>query len=154
MMTDTQIIDAILAREGGYSERPNDPGGPTNWGITQAELAIVRGRAVSPAEVKALPEEEARQIYLRAAVVDTAVNFGITGATKMLQAALGVAPDGLFGPQSVGALKIANPALLAYRIVRTRVLHRASRVALDPSQMEFLAGWLSRDISLIAPNGG
>ena len=165
-MTDSDIIAAIIAREGGYVDNPADAGGPTNFGITQQVLAEFLGRAVSPTEVRAITEAQAAAIYqsryitqsgfdqitdpaLRAAVVDTAVNFGVTGATKMLQSAVGVTPDGLLGPRSVEAIAAANAPSLLLRIVRARVMHRASYVKSDPSQLQFLAGWLSRDLSLL-----
>jgi lysozyme family protein len=49
--------------EGGYVNNPNDSGGPTNYGITQATLARYRGKAVNAADVKALTKKEARLIY-------------------------------------------------------------------------------------------
>ena len=34
-MTKDEIFNAILEKEGGYVNHPDDKGGPTNWGITQ-----------------------------------------------------------------------------------------------------------------------
>ena len=34
-MTIDQLIDDVIAREGGYSDHPADRGGPTRWGITE-----------------------------------------------------------------------------------------------------------------------
>lgn len=89
-------FDAALALtlhwEGGYSDNRADPGGATNFGVTRATLARVRGRAVSKVEVKALTKAEAATIYrhlywdkiggdnlpagLDCAVFDCAVNSG------------------------------------------------------------------------------
>ena len=30
------LIDVLIAREGGFVDHPADKGGPTRWGITQA----------------------------------------------------------------------------------------------------------------------
>jgi hypothetical protein len=53
----------LLAHEGGYSDHPADPGGPTKFGIT---LAVYR-RCVNPdataADIRALPAETAKTIY-------------------------------------------------------------------------------------------
>lgn len=35
-MNKEEIFNAILDKEGGYVNHPDDRGGPTNWGITQA----------------------------------------------------------------------------------------------------------------------
>lgn len=35
-MTKDDIFNAILGKEGGYVNHPDDKGGPTNWGITQS----------------------------------------------------------------------------------------------------------------------
>ena len=34
-MNKDEIFNAILEKEGGYVNHPDDKGGPTNWGITQ-----------------------------------------------------------------------------------------------------------------------
>ena len=35
-MDPTDLIDAVIDREGGYVDHPADPGGATRWGITAA----------------------------------------------------------------------------------------------------------------------
>lgn len=39
-MTKDEIFNAILGKEGGYVNHPDDKGGPTNWGITQAVARV------------------------------------------------------------------------------------------------------------------
>lgn len=65
----TDNIDALIARvierEGGYSNNPNDNGGPTKYGITLATLHGWRQAPVSAADVQSLTTSEAAQIYRR-----------------------------------------------------------------------------------------
>ena len=97
-MTDSEIIDGILAHEGGFVNHPTDRGGPTNFGITQGSLASWRKRDVTYGEMQALTVEEAKAIYrslylkpfdgveadLKPHVVDIAVNSGINRARTLL----------------------------------------------------------------------
>lgn len=52
----------LLAHEGGYSNHPSDPGGPTNFGITLAVYRQYVKRNVTAAEVRAMSAEEAKAI--------------------------------------------------------------------------------------------
>ncbi|USI72719.1 glycoside hydrolase family 108 protein [Sphingomonas morindae] len=102
-MTIDQRIDAVIAREGGYADRPSDRGGPTRYGITQA-VARAHGYAGAMA---ALPRATAAAIYRadywtaprfdlvaqRSAAIagelfDTGVNCGVATAVILLQRAL------------------------------------------------------------------
>lgn len=118
-------IQIVLKHEGGFSEHADDPGGATNMGITRKTLA--RWRRVSPwwtlpvADVRALGEQEARQIYrglfwepsgaakmppgVDLAFFDFAVNSGPSQAGKTLQGLLGVRRDGRIGPVTLQALE-------------------------------------------------
>ena len=64
-MTVDAMIDGILEREGGYVDHPSDPGGRTNWGITE-RVARANGYSGS---MRALPKATAREIYRKQYVV-------------------------------------------------------------------------------------
>jgi uncharacterized protein (TIGR02594 family) len=153
----------VLVLEGGWSDDPLDPGGPTNKGITLADLARERRLAITeqsyPAlltELRQISDQLVRDIYrnrywraarcadLPAALAlmhfDAAVNQGVTGAARMLQRALGVAVDGEIGPITLGAARNCNVAatLEAYAAVRRR------RYRALPTFWRFGRGWLRR----------
>lgn len=110
MKTIDNIITGIIQREGAaYTNRATDKGGPTKYGITQAALARHRKRSVTPEEVAALKESEARAIYMQdyvyapnfdlllpisgpvaVEVIDTGVNMGQEVAATFLQRCLNV----------------------------------------------------------------
>jgi lysozyme family protein len=99
--------DAALARllvhEGGYTNDPRDPGGPTNFGITIHDYRKYVKAGATAADVKAMKVDEAKQIYrekywranglscddLPAGVDDTLfdyrVNSGVGRADKVLR---------------------------------------------------------------------
>ena len=52
-----------LHYEGGFTNNPRDPGGPTNLGVTIATLSHELGRAATIAEVRALTPATATPIY-------------------------------------------------------------------------------------------
>jgi len=59
--------DAALARllqhEGGYTNHPDDPGGPTNFGITIADYRRYAKPDATAADVRAMPVDVAKTIY-------------------------------------------------------------------------------------------
>lgn len=153
-MTDDDILNAILKREGGFVHHPNDRGGPTKYGITQATLGEHRRAYVTVDDMRALTEAEAREIYrarylgkfgaieppaLRGLLVDCAVLHGVGGAARLVQAALGVDPAGI-------AAKVAEiGAQQAYlRVVAARVRFIGRIITADPSQARFAHGWANR----------
>jgi lysozyme family protein len=105
-MKETQIaelVDAVIAREGGFVDHPDDRGGATNWGITEA-VARQNGYA---GPMRKLPRDLAVSIYtqqywqrpgfdkiaqsasiLAAELFDTGINMGTLTATAYLQRAL------------------------------------------------------------------
>ena len=158
-MLEAEIIEEILRREGGYTNHPADKGGPTNFGITQEVLSSWRKRPVSLDEVKALDKNEARTIYkaryidpfsfvtgpkLRALVIDAGVNHGVSRATKWLQEALGVEPDGVVGPKTERAMQMAQSQIVYRVFLRRRIVFYGQIIKNDPSQAVFAEGWMRR----------
>jgi lysozyme family protein len=168
-MTNDDIIDIILKYEGGFTNDPDDRGGPTNFGITADDLGrwISKGGPASADEVRTMNEATARAIYekwyiadpgfnritndvLRLVVVDSGVLFGTPRAMEWLQKVLAVNPDGKFGDQTASALATyAAPAKLARRMLGQRFAAIADIVKNDATQVKFLGGWINRAVSLL-----
>lgn len=116
-------LRVMLGFEGGYVDHPRDPGGATNMGITHRTLAAWRGKAVSKADVRALTQKEAGQIYRERywnvvrgdelpdgfdlVTFDGGVNSGPKRGIQWLQKGLLVKADGGMGPVTIKAASVA-----------------------------------------------
>jgi lysozyme family protein len=161
-VTDAQIIDAIIEREGGFVDHPSDKGGPTKFGITAATLSEHRGGTmVDATDVEHLTIDEARIIYrqrylvrpgfdkvtddnLRALLVDWGVHSGPANAIRGLQRALNVAPDGVLGPITLLALPHLDARKVYAKTLAARARFIAAILQRDESQRVFAAGWINR----------
>ncbi|MEQ1672651.1 MAG: glycosyl hydrolase 108 family protein [Hyphomicrobium sp.] len=95
---------------------------------------IYRARYWQPGSCASLPEAVALMHF------DAAVNHGVGGAIRLLQAALGVAADGEIGPVTLAAARAQDATLI---IERYAELRRARYRAL-PHFWRFGRGWLRR----------
>lgn len=153
----------VLEMEGGFSDDPHDPGGPTNKGITLAVFARHLGidldantRTDLVARLKQVDDATVRSIYagrywqpslagalpppLALMHFDAAVNHGVGGAARLLQRALEVEVDGEIGPVTLSAAQrtpVAH-ALKSYARVRRQ------RYRELPHFWRFGRGWLAR----------
>ena len=150
-------FDKLLGHEGGYVDRPNDPGGETNWGIT---VAVARANGYT-GDMRAMPVSFARQVYrkqywdairaddlppaLRYATFDGAVNSGNAQAVKWLQRAIGAADDGRVGPQTIALARAAHPDAALRRMLAER-LRFMTNLKIWPS---FSRGWARRIADLM-----
>lgn len=163
-----QGLDAALAwlleEEGGWSDHPNDRGGKTMWGITQATYDAWRKKKKRPLQsVAKITKEEARELYeseywkasscdrlpwpISYITFDAAVNSGPSRAVKWTQAGLGVQPDGKVGPNTLSAAQKAvdeGNAQKLLSVVDARLQFLVSLVRKDTSQLVFLLGWMRR----------
>jgi lysozyme family protein len=96
-----EALRRLLAHEGGYTNHPSDPGGPTKFGITIADYRKYVKPASTAADVKAMSVADAKKIYrarywdgqrcndlpagVDYAVFDYGVNSGIGRSGKVLR---------------------------------------------------------------------
>lgn len=139
MKTVEQIAAEIVAREGGYVNDPDDPGGATKYGVTLATLQRLgldktRDGRVDLADVKALTQGDATGIYVehyfrkprlaelpasvQASVFDMYVNAG-SNAVKLLQKLVtqmgfAASDDGVIGPRTILAANRAEASAKGY----------------------------------------
>ncbi len=172
-VSDQEVFEIALAHvlqmEGGYSNDPADPGGPTNKGITLGVFAawhrrVLNGktRAGLIKELKNISDETVRSIYtarywklgrcaelgpaLAVMHFDTCVNHGVTGAIRILQEAVGSEVDGEFGPNTRRAIAKQSVRLTLNRCADIRrKKYRAMK-----HFWRFGRGWLRRVDSTLA----
>jgi lysozyme family protein len=103
-----EALRRLLVHEGGYTNHPSDPGGPTNFGITIHDYRKYVKPSASAADVRAMRLDEAKAIYrtkywdaLRCdalpagvdySVFDYGVNSGIGRSGRVLRRVVGL-PD-------------------------------------------------------------
>ena len=103
-------LSLLLVHEGGYTNHPSDPGGPTNFGITIEDYRRYVKVNATAADVRRMRLDEAKIIYrekywdaqrcdelpagVNYAVFDYGVNSGTGRSGKVLRRMLGL-PDEL-----------------------------------------------------------
>ena len=143
------IAEAIVVREGGYVNDPDDPGGATKFGVTihtmrRLGLDLPGDGAVTSADVRTLTRTEAVRIFieeyfrrprlhwlpepLQASVFDMTVNAGRNGV-KILQrlvTSMGfpATADGVMGPKTRAAVDRAYAAAPHHTVRRGWKPHR------------------------------
>lgn len=153
-------VEHVRREEGGLVDNPDDPGGRTNFGITQRLLD--QARAAYPPEplpllVDNLTWPQAREIYrghfwvalrgdqlplcIALPLLDAAVNSSVPRAAKWLQLALGVPADGWIGMQTISAVRAAEPKRVLNEFFARRAYHYMLQDAIDDT---FGLGWARR----------
>ncbi|HZL30396.1 MAG TPA: glycosyl hydrolase 108 family protein [Pseudolabrys sp.] len=133
-----QALRRLLLHEGGYTNHPDDPGGPTNFGITIYDYRKYVKPGATAADVKAMRLDEAKAIYrakywdaqrcdelpagVDDAVFDYGVNSGIGRSGKVLRRCLDL-PDNtsIVTDAVVAAAKQADAARLVSAICDERL---------------------------------
>jgi len=147
------IMEYVLIFEGGFSDILDDPGGATNFGVTQETYNIYNSKKGLPQKsVKYITLDEVYDCYYRYYYLpagcdtlppaisfvhfDTSVNFGIAGSKRLLLKT--------FKDQEISKLDSLDKQIaLAY--VEVRKNKRYEIVSKNEKKRKFLRGWLNRD---------
>ena len=147
-----QAIEVILKHEGGFVDHPSDPGGRTNFGISQ--------RSYPDVDIKNLTRQGAKEIYKKdywnplklylidnanicLDIFDVAVNSGRSRAVKMAQKLVGTKEDGGMGVITAKAInEYKGDFVKDYK--HSRKIFYEHLVKSNPKFKVFIRGWLKR----------
>jgi hypothetical protein len=157
------IFPWVLEAEGGWTDDPKDPGGPTMYGIdTRDDEAAWKALGVT--DLRKLTIDQAKTIYkskywdtaqcgtMPTPVAEThfnyAVNVGASQSVKFLQGSLGIKIDGQYGPVTQAALA----GRVDHQVVALGMVDAADSFYHGLAAQERfegdLKGWLSRNAGL------
>lgn len=150
-------FDLLMTHEGGFSNHPDDPGGATMYGVTEAVARewgytghmrdflladakkIYRDRYWTKCQCDAMPDA------IKYPLFDAAVNSGPTQAVKWLQAAAGVKADGIIGMATRHAVTQLDPYAL-----KSAMIARRLRFMTDLKNWpSFSRGWARRIAAIL-----
>lgn len=165
-------FNLILGFEGGYSNDPDDRGGRTKYGITEAVFRdSIRRKLINPVstDIRHMTQANAKTIYLydywnkihlneivdqfiAAEIFDTAVNMGRTTATLICQRALNflgeaLEEDGIMGGLTIAALNRwcrKDSRALFICLNGFQFMRYVAIVKENESQHKFARGWTKR----------
>jgi lysozyme family protein len=151
-MTKEEIIMLTIRLEGGYVDNKNDSGGETKFGISKRQYPDV--------DIKNLTEQDAVEIYkrdyydakldliasdiIKSKVFDTGVNMGKRTAIKLLQGCVDSEQDGILGDETIRLVNAGQEEEIHEEFRKAQLLRYANIIKKNPSQIEFLAGWINR----------
>ena len=154
-----ESLAIVLRHEGEYANDHLDFGGETFRGIARnfhpdwtGWKLIDAGQREGPELDKLVSDfyhsefwkfDDITDQELANKLMDQSVNRGQVSAIKLLQHVLGIAEDGVFGPQTLAAANAARNLTSKLRVAS--VLRRFQRIKQDPSQAKFLQSWVVRD---------
>lgn len=172
-MTDRQLVDWIIEKHEiqkgrpTFTDRRNDRGGPTNWGVTLTLFSAFMGREMTVDALKAMERPMAVDILhsefcfkpklstlhderVKLCAIDFAIHSGAIRAVRSLQYAAGMsAPhDGVLGPQTQAALNLIDPAEVHRKMLAYRLRFLSDLVKEDPKQADH-RGWWNRIANLM-----
>ena len=166
-----EIIEVVLAHEGGFVDDPDDKGGATNWGVTQAVWEDFLEDEFTSEDVKGFTREQAIELYkeefwipsqseklpeeIREVYFDMCVNHGQRNAVKILQSAVNakggdITVDGGIGPNTIKA----SSALKLWELQVERsgfywnLVFVGSFYGKRNNQAKFIRGWIRRCFNL------
>jgi lysozyme family protein len=155
-----QAFAIVVGHEGGFTDNRADSGNWTGGAVGAGDLKGTKygisAASYPTLDIRNLSLDEAKAIYRRdywdatscdewdpslaLLVFDSAVNNGVSRATRFLQASVGVAQDGIIGPQTRNAVLAGDAAETAAELHAQRIYFMAGL----PTWQTFGLGWSRR----------
>lgn len=152
-------IPMLLKWEGGFSNNPADKGGATNRGVTLTTFRKWYGSGKTVEDLKAMTDcqwcrimrsywdnikaDKINSQSIADIVADWHINAGVN-AIKEVQRMFGIKADGIVGPITLTYLNSPNTEVIFNRLRSAREDYYIRLVKSNPSQQQFLRGWLNR----------
>ena len=163
-----KAFEDVVGIEGGYSDNPNDKGGKTKYGITEAVARAFGYKG----HMRDLPLPVAKEIYqkkfwspffdelkselLAFHLFDATVNHGYGNMSKILQRAINalhpgdpLKVDGFAGKVTFDLAKKTNQERVFYLFNAYRAKFYLDLIEKRPSDEEFVFGWLKNRVTFI-----
>lgn len=152
-------LNDTLRREGRFSNDPSDPGGRTDFGISEkAHPEAWKDGKVTPEEAAQIYKTEYEAFFskvpyplLKDQLIDYGINSGPHLATQKLQHVLHLKEDGVLGPKTLAAILVREERELVNLLVAERVRMFARLVQKRPAQLKDLFGWMNRALEFLIP---
>lgn len=139
----------LMVNEGGYSDHPNDRGGKTKYGISQARYPSLNIKTLTPEKAMELTKRDFWDSYrcyafpwpISLVLFDCVFQHNPSGPIRWLQTALGVRADGVIGAITIQA---ANQAEDPLQVARDILCQRMIYMTQLEGWPTFRAGWTRR----------
>ena len=155
-----KAFERVVGLEGWFDNDSRDRGNWTSGVIGQVQLKGTKygiaAHAYPNLDIKNLTLDQAKEIYrrdywgrchnddlpacVRYDMFDTAVNSGVGTAIKLMQKALGVTPDGVWGPNTTAAVTKIDPEMLDKKFAGFRLMYLTDCAAWPT----YAKGWVRR----------
>lgn len=165
-------FELLLADEGGFINDPDDPGGVTNYGITQKTYESFLKISVSIDDMKNMPIDDAKEIYLTqywnplclhsvekasiaVCIFNSGVLYGVGTAANIAQRSLqnlgvNVRVDSLMGQATTSQLNAVDEQEYL-RMYHKLLLARIETLIFNNAKLEkYRRGWSNRAHRLLA----
>ena len=120
-------FEKLIGHEGGFVDHKSDPGGATNYGVTQAvarangyagdmrDFTLAQSKAIYRRQYWDAVRADELPEAVRFDAFDGAVNSGVGQSVRWLQRAANVEADGALGPATLAAVRGMSGSVLAAR---------------------------------------
>lgn len=132
-----QVMRWVVVSEGGWVNDPDDAGGETNYGVTHKTYdAWRKSQGLHTRSVKQITQTEVARIYkanyadmvrydelpagVDYAVLDFAINSGVSRAVKFVQRIVGTQQDGIMGSKTLSAVDAYDAQKLITELCEAR----------------------------------